>query len=433
MFDGIRKRLTLLYTALTMFFLIGFMAAGYWGLKMVIYRNEKQDTLLFVKEEASEHVTTLKNPQSLKTEDQPVPKLDDMMFFYVYDLNKKLVKAAKPNKELHSAVISIINNWKLPRGSVEQYVVNTSAGKKVIMMASQGIYDAGRLLGVVYVGRNVNDFYDILNMYLLIIVFIGLGFLIFVYIVGNIMARKAMEPIYKSFERQRQFTADASHELRSPLTVLLSSTEAVLADIDSSMSPFVFQTLLDMKDEIKKINKIVADLLTLARVDAEVQKIFREEFDVVPVIKGAVHSLSSLAAKKNMHLVLEIPDKLVVFADKERLYQLIYLLLDNAIKYTMENGEIKLSASMSEDQIFGFSVKDTGIGIAPEDQKRIFERFYRVDKARSRDQGGTGLGLSIAEWIVDAHGGSITVNSILGQGTTFYVKVPPGYIAGQKG
>jgi two-component system sensor histidine kinase CiaH len=423
MFDGTRKRLTLSYTVLTMLFLIGFMAASYWGFKMVIYWNEGQDTLLYAKEEAQEHIRILANPQHLNTVDELVPEFGEKMFVYVYDNHASLVKATELNKELHSAIASIIKKWKLPQDSAAQHIINTSKGKNIVMMASQRIYDQGRLLGVIYVGKDVTDFYGILNIYLMIIACIGLGFLILVYIVGTIMAKKAMEPIYKSFGRQRQFTADASHELRTPLAVLLSSTEAVLADKESRMSAFAFQILLDMKDEIKKINKLVADLLTLARVDAEVQKIFREKFDIVPVMKGAVHSLSLLAAQKSIHIEMKIPDRLIVFADKERLHQLIYILLDNAIKYTMENGKISLSAHMSEEHNFKFLVEDTGIGIAPEDQKHIFERFYRVDKARSREQGGTGLGLSIAKWIVDAHNGSITVKSILGQGTTFYVMI----------
>jgi two-component system sensor histidine kinase CiaH len=423
MFGKIRKRLTLLYTALTILFLIGFMVASYWGFKLILYHEEEQDLSFFAHEEAEEHVALLKNPRLPKRDNELVPGDNDKMLFYVYDQNGKLLRTNDPDEELRPTVLSIIRNWKLPHGRAEQHKITTSNGTSFFMMTSQGISDAGRLLGVVYVGRDVTDFYNMLNMYLLIISLIGLGFLLLIYMAGNIIARKAMIPIYKSFERQRQFTADASHELRTPLTVLLSSTEAVLTDRESSISPFASQILLDMKDEIKKINKTVADLLTLARVDAEVQKIFREEFDVVPVIQGAVHSLSSLATKKNIDIELETPDKLIVCADKERLYQLIYILTDNAIKYTMENGRISLSAYMSEDRIFGLSVKDTGIGIAPEDQNRIFERFYRVDKARSREQGGTGLGLSIAKWIVDAHGGSITVKSNLGQGTIFYVTI----------
>lgn len=423
MFEGIRKRLTLLYTGLTALFLIFFMMASYLGLKLVFYLEDKQETLSLAAEEAQEHTTILKNLQLLKMDNKPALEFGDRIFYYVYDNNGKLVRALEPNTELRSAVKSIIKNWKLPQGSVEQHLVNTPKGKRIIMMASQGIYEAGRLLGVVYVGRDETDFYGILNTYALIIGLIGLGFLILVYIIGNIMAGKAMEPISKSLERQRQFTADASHELRTPLTVLFSSTEAVLNDKESKMSPFASQTILDMKDEIQKINKLVANLLTLARIDAEAQKIYYESFDIVPVIKEAVRSLKTLAGKKNIHLSVNTPDELMIFADKERLYQLVYILVVNAIKYTLENGEIELSASLSGDRLFNFSVRDTGIGIAYEDQKHIFDRFYRVDQARSREQGGTGLGLSIAKWIVDAHGGSITVKSTLGQGTTFHVTI----------
>lgn len=423
MLDGIRKRLTLLYTGLTALFLICFMVASYLGLNLVFYLEGKQEILSFAAEEAREHATILKNPWLLEMDIELMPEFGGRVFFYVYDNNGKLVSALEPNTELRSAVKAVISDWKLPQGSVEQQIVNVSNGKRIIMMASQGIYEAGRLLGVVYVGRDETDFYGILNIYALVIALIGLGFLILVYIVGNIMAGKAMGPINKSLERQRQFTADASHELRTPLTVLLSSTEAVLDDKESNLSPFASQIVTDMKDEIRKINKLVADLLTLARVDAEAQKIYYESFDMVPVIKEAVRSLRTLAGQKNIRLSVKIPDKLIIFADKMRLYQLVYILVDNAIKYTLENGAIELTASLSGDRVFNLSVKDSGIGIAPEDQKHIFDRFYRVDKARSREQGGTGLGLSIAKWIVDAHSGSISVNSMLGQGTTFHVTI----------
>ncbi|HBE80323.1 MAG TPA: histidine kinase, partial [Firmicutes bacterium] len=417
MFAEIRKRLTLFNTTLTGLFLILLMAVCFFGLKVVFYLEGSQEVIMYGREESEESVDILRH--ALHHQNQTVEQSpdDDGMFVYIYDLHQKLIQWEEPYPELNSQVESIIKNWKLPEDRAKEIIISTTKAKHIFMMSSHGVYDNGRQVGWVYVGEEVTAYNNMANVFLGTLFGIGLVFLIAVYFIGNIMANKAMGPIYQSFERQRQFTADASHELRTPLAVLLSSTEAVITDQESKMSQFATQTLSDMKDEIKKINKLVANLLTLARTDAEGQKIICEEFDGIKVIREAVNSLMILAVKKNIGIDLKGPATLMIFADKERIYQLIYILLDNAIKYTPDQGQVIVEAGRKEHDNFYILVKDTGIGIPAAEQKRIFERFYCVDQMRSREQGGAGLGLSIAKWIVDAHEGLINVNSLPGQGT----------------
>lgn len=420
MFAEIRKRLVLFNTGLTALTLICLLVVSYIGLQWVFYHQEEQETIQYTNEEAGEHTSLLKT-SPFSDKDDSISS-GEKIFSYVYDRHHRLRSVTEPDKEIRSAVNQIIRTWDLPPGRVGRYRVTTSQGRSIIMLSSREIYDDGGLLGIVYAGKDITAYHIILTRYLLISCFIGLGFLILIYWIGNVMANKAMVPIYKSLEQQRQFMADASHELRTPLTVLFSGTEAVIGDEESKMSVFVNQTLADMKDEIQRLNKIVANLLILARADEGVPEIFKESVDIVRLVHEVTHSLSTLAFKKNIEIRFELPERLVVFADKERMYQLMYILLDNAIKYTPPEGKVFIAVSIIDDEV-KIVVRDNGIGIAPEDQERIFERFYRIDKSRSREQGGTGLGLAIAKWIVSAHHGSIDVKSTLGKGTTFEIKI----------
>ncbi|WP_253946712.1 sensor histidine kinase [Priestia filamentosa] len=174
------------------------------------------------------------------------------------------------------------------------------------------------------------------------------------------------------------------------------------------------------------MTKLVSALLTLARSDSDLIERADEIFDFCPAVENTVYSIETLAKRKQINLYLQAPNKLLIRGDKERLTQLLYILLDNAVKYTPNGGEVYLTLSIesSSPQMFQMIVQDTGIGIAPESYNLIFERFYREDKARSKQIVGHGLGLSIAKLIVDVHQGTIVVSSELNKGSTFKVQIP---------
>jgi signal transduction histidine kinase len=178
-----------------------------------------------------------------------------------------------------------------------------------------------------------------------------------------------------------------------------------------------------MKDEVGRMSKLVGDLLTLARADSGTLELNRESFDLRMVADQVARTLQPIVAKKEQTFTLTGDEMIPVFADRERITQLLYILLDNAMKYTPEKGGISLGIEASGKGI-QIIVKDNGVGMTPQQAERIFDRFYRVDKGRSREMGGTGLGLSIANWIVTAHGGTIQVQSNVGKGSTFTIALP---------
>lgn len=251
---------------------------------------------------------------------------------------------------------------------------------------------------------------------------LGVIAIIFAAAIGYILSGGAMQPIREAYERQRQFAADASHELRTPLAVVLASADLLHSD-PTITSPFLKQVIEDVRDEVKKMTKLVSDLLTVARTDGRATQFKPVRMDIAAAARQTVRMMRPFAEKKDIAIQELLPKRAEIYADEQKIRQLILILVDNAVKYTPEHGHIEVSLSTEERGTVCLSVTDSGIGIAKEHQERIFDRFYRVDKARSRRMGGNGLGLAIAREIVEAHHGSITLNSELGKGTTFHVRL----------
>lgn len=225
-----------------------------------------------------------------------------------------------------------------------------------------------------------------------------------------------------SFEQIRQFSADASHELRTPLTIMRGEVELALRN---PKDPEEYRRVLASNlEEIVRMSTIIDNLLTLSKADlGSKETIFEEEVGLKQLIAELYDDTEMIALKKQITMTLERNEDLTVLGDRLRLRQLFLNLIDNAIKYTPECGAIKLSC----EKINGFArvrVSDNGYGIPREDQKRIFDRFYRVDKGRSREMGGSGLGLSIAKWVAEVHKGRIEVESEVNKGSTFSVYLP---------
>ena len=223
-----------------------------------------------------------------------------------------------------------------------------------------------------------------------------------------------------AFERQARFTADASHELRTPLAVMLSCAELALSRPRDAAD--YQQTLDTCVRASRRMKSIIEGLLTLARADAGKLELHREPLDLGELVRDAVAMLEPLAAQRNVNLSVEAGD-LELTGDVTRLAQVVTNLLSNAINYNRPGGSVQVTLEASGQEV-AIAVADTGCGIPDEDRPHIFERFYRVDKARSREPGGSGLGLAICTSIIQAHGGSITFTSELNQGTTFVVHLP---------
>jgi signal transduction histidine kinase len=227
-----------------------------------------------------------------------------------------------------------------------------------------------------------------------------------------------------SFTALRRFIADASHELKTPLTVMRVGVEHSLTDVRTP--PETIAALDETLQEVRRMTELVDTLLTLARVDEGRMDLHTEPVELSALLGEVYETAQMLGEEAGVEVTAEIaPGPIVVQADRARLRQLALNLLSNAVKYTPPGGRVWLSLT-ARDDVATISVRDTGIGIAPGDVDRVFDRFWRADAARSRtgERPGFGLGLSICRWIAESHGGSIAVTSRPGRGSTFTVTLP---------
>jgi heavy metal sensor kinase len=231
-----------------------------------------------------------------------------------------------------------------------------------------------------------------------------------------------LDRIELAFQRITQFTADASHELRTPVSLM--RTEAELALRRSRSEAEYKESLGHILYEAERTTNLIEQLLEMARADSGREVLDIQTVDLSEVLRSIVERWQQVSAIRSLEFAATVGDgPAFVMGDEALLRRLIEILLDNAFKYTSSPGSIHLSLERNSERAC-ITVRDSGVGIAQEDQSKIFERFYRVDKARSRAQGGTGLGLAIAQWIVSQHHGTITVESRPGEGTTFRVELP---------
>lgn len=240
---------------------------------------------------------------------------------------------------------------------------------------------------------------------------------------GYFLASKSLAPIASMLNEQQRFIADASHELRTPLAVLRGETEVALGKMRTVEEYQESLTLI--QEEAERLSRIVEDLFILARQPIQSPTaLIKEPVSLTEVVKDCARAAQVLASRKGVRLKLENDSTSIALnADEELIKRMILNLLDNAVKYTPEGGEISLALEKHNGSA-EIVVRDTGIGLSHTDQQRVFDRFYRVDKARSRALGGAGLGLSIVRSIVEAHGGNITVDSTPRHGSTFTVSLP---------
>jgi heavy metal sensor kinase len=223
--------------------------------------------------------------------------------------------------------------------------------------------------------------------------------------------------------RITQFTADASHELRAPVALIRTTAEVAVQKEDRAAQEY-FEALSEILEESERTSQVVDSLMLLARADSGTEALECADADACTIVQEAADQGEKLARNHGLAFSAGLPSAPVrLQADSAALRRALLILLDNAVKFTPRGGTIRMDLETNHNSAL-ISVSDTGIGIAKADVPHIFDRFWRADKARSREQGGAGLGLSIAKWIVEMHHGSIDVESVPGKGSTFHVKVP---------
>lgn len=446
MFHRTQTQLTRIYSGLLILFLMLFIVIMYSVLYITITKNAERELRSLVAEEASfiENYLVenqINNFRGVQTQEIVFAGVNQT-FYYVVNKEGDIILGNDEDSRLQSTLSPLLynhftsrNNGNLfyesihlegirkDKAKVKEFNRPESEMDIHLMIASHPVIYKGQFIGQLYIGKDFTFAHQLFQWVLIILVVLGIVFLGLAIFISHKMSKKAMVPISNAFSRQREFVADASHELRTPLAVLQSSIDALDMTVDTGKDDFTEKLFSNMRMEVKRMTNLVGDLLTLARSDSKTVELRKEQFDFFQVSEKTLASVRPLADSKGIFTKLVACGHLQMVGDPERLSQLLYILLDNAIKYTPSGGEVQLSISQ-EGLNLCIEVQDTGIGIKNEDLERIFERFYRSDKSRSRQMGGHGLGLSIAKWIVEMHKGTIVVSSEHGKGSTFVVKLP---------
>lgn len=261
----------------------------------------------------------------------------------------------------------------------------------------------------------INNYFEIIISAVLLGIFLSI-------IASYVLSKKTLKPIEENIGKQIEFVENASHELRTPLTIIQAKQELLLQEPNAKIIDKSEDIILTL-NETKRLAKLTKDLMMLSRADKKTINLQREIVNIDNFIENLSKPYIEIAKMQEKNIILNLQYKNEINIDTNRIYQLMIILLDNAIKYTEKKDSIEIK-TYSKDNKCIIEVKDTGIGVSDEGLKRIFERFYREDKARSRETGGSGLGLSIASFIVNAHGGIIKASHNTPKGTIFTIKLP---------
>jgi len=409
MFDSVRIRLMLWYAGVLALSLVAFALVIYYAAAKGLHDRQDESLRSTAQTVASAYVEEIGEAHSLTKAAEIV--LVELTFpnryVQIIDSNGHSIAASKNLSGTHLTI---------PPGTVG-FVTVDDTRVAVVPVSSDptlGFAAVAEPLSVLEegLGQLRRDFFAGVP---LVLVLASLG--------GYILARKSLEPIASMVNEQQRFIADASHELRTPLAVLRGETEVALGRTRTVEEYQESLTLI--QEEAERLSRIVEDLFILARQPIQSPTaLVKEPVSLTDVVKDCARAAQVLASRKGVRLKLENDSTSIALnADEELIKRMILNLLDNAVKYTPEGGEISLALEKHNGSA-EIVVRDTGIGLSQTDQQRVFDRFYRVDKARSRALGGAGLGLSIVRSIVEAHGGNITIDSTPRHGSTFTVSLP---------
>lgn len=342
----------------------------------------------------------------------------DKYYLRLFDLSEDLVAVAGIQPKLPQ--VSNQQQWE---------TLTDAEGTRYRQISFLLHTQSGQNWGYLQVGRSLRDF-DRYVTNVMWILLLGVPLVVLLVIAASWwLAGLAIRPIYQSYRQMQQFTADAAHELRTPLAAIQATAQSNLM-LPTLSETEARNTLRKIVRQNKRLSYLVADLLTLCRIDGELNNSInsqtkKDRISLPSLIIEVEEELAALAMASEIELTsqIKVSKPVEVMGDRQQLYRLVTNLVTNAIQYIPAGGKVILTLTEDHHNAV-ISIADTGIGISKNEQKRIFDRFYRVDKARSRSKGGSGLGLAIAKAIALAHHGSIEVQSELNKGSTFTIRLP---------
>lgn len=430
LFEGLRVRLTLWYCAVLGAALVLFCVILYLGAQYLLFGPVYNDTMMH----ANAHVDDWQRNLNAYTcasggppggfdhpafgSQQGLPEL-----VACYDTRGNLIQSNNNSRLPAAFLTNTLAKTALSQGAARDTI---DAGGSTGLIARYAVAvsnpQGGGYIGVVMTGAFVSPQTNALSILLVLLLSVGSVTLLGAGLGGLFLANRALAPARLAFARQQRFIADASHELRTPLTLMRADAEVLLrgrerlAEEDAAL-------LEDIVAETSHMSFLATSMLTLARLDADSQHREHEVVNLDALARGGVQRVTAFAEQKEVTVVHEQGDEALIIGDPSLLEQAVLVLLDNAIKYNRPGGKVTVRTSRRDGKAC-LEIADTGIGIAPEHLPHLSERFYRVDKARSREAGGAGLGLSIAHGIATMHHGTLTLASVPGQGTTATLQLP---------
>ncbi|GHO93880.1 hypothetical protein KSF_039280 [Reticulibacter mediterranei] len=438
MFRGVRLRLTLWYCSVLAVALVLFGAALYVGVEQVLFRSTQN----YLTEHALERArqwqyapiapcSSMSSSPIFRRDPDPSPyngerpaEPDPNLMVACFDQNGMLIGSVSGGQTSTAFLSNALAKKAWQTGQAVNDIVDGGGSIGPIYRCAQIITVRGSQQIVLQVGTSVAVQEDTLHILLTLLLILGMLALIGAGLGGLFLAHRALEPTRQAFTRQQRFIADASHELRTPLTLLHADADVLLRGRKHLAEEDVM-LLEDIVSEVNHMATLTNRMLTLARLDAGDIDHHREHEVVYldHVTQAVVQRVKAFAEQQEITLKIESQDSPCVIGDSSLLEQAVLVLIDNAIKYNKSGGSISILTAIRDNDAL-VEVRDTGVGIAPKHLPHLGERFYRVDKARSREAGGTGLGLSIAHGIAKVHNGTLTLTSVPGEGTTATLRLP---------
>lgn len=427
LFSGLRLRLTLWYSSVLAIALIFFGVTLYLGVQQLLLSPITDDLTSHAQMGAQgwlaispDHSCSMPSPRPGVVPDI-VPH--DPILIACFDQNANLLQEENTS-QLPTAFLDTSLALKAMQNGSASDIIDTGGPLGQVDRYALGIPgpDGKSYLGVIVVGKSVQAQETALSIILTLLFAVGGVTMLGAVIGGLFLSHRALVPARLAWNNQQRFIADASHELRTPLTLLRADAEVLLRS-RKGMDPEDAELLEDIVTEANHMTTLANNMLTLARLDAGSQHREHEVVSLDTIVQAGLRRVTAFADQKSITLHAEVRDDLRVIGDPLLLEQALLVLLDNAIKYNHAGGSVTIHTSLVDQQA-QIAISDTGIGIPAEHLPNLGERFYRVDKARSRAAGGTGLGLSIARSIAISHGGSLRLESTPHEGTRALLTLP---------
>ncbi|MCM3571333.1 cell wall metabolism sensor histidine kinase WalK [Neobacillus mesonae] len=402
MFNKVKTRLTVLYTISLVLLLFSFIGILYFLISHEINDKEIEELKSYFIKEQDDFYEDLyeENHHGLKNDHERT------IFYYLFDKSGTFISGKEANEGF---LQWIDNNFKI-KTMPDNIRVNKGSRHFLLMKQSLGTN------GFILLGKEITAEKHLIEKMTWILFVLTILFSLIFALLGYYFAGQAMKPIRRAFEKQEKFVSDASHELRTPISIFYSSVDLLMTEEKDHLSPIGREVLYDVKQEAMLMNKLVNDLLELARSDKNQLNFVIKEVNLSELLTGV---FTRFLRKKPIQIEFEqeIQQGIIYPCDEVRIQQLIYILLDNAFRFT-KAGKVTLGLEAANGTIV-IKILDTGCGIASEDLPYIFDRFYRADQMR--EKGGAGLGLSIAKIIAEGNGGKITAASKVGAGSVFTI------------